>query len=118
MATVPDKVTQEYLEVIHKYYPRIGQLLEGCYVKVIDCFIERLGKRVYYLGIYCPDELILTIYTYHKYLKEVAENMGLIEVVLINASKVIRDPLSRLKNDDPRLWLELYWLAIQKFNHS
>jgi hypothetical protein len=117
METIPERLAYEYREVIDKYYPRAGQLLNGCYIKVIDCFIERLGKRVYYLGIYCPDELILTIYTYHKYLKEVAENMGLVEVVLINASNVIRDPLSKLKADDPRLWLELYWLATQKFNH-
>ncbi|NEP44342.1 MAG: hypothetical protein F6K35_36015 [Okeania sp. SIO2H7] len=32
-------------------------------------------------------------------------------LLFINASRLIRDPMSRLKQDNPRLWLELYWIA-------
>jgi hypothetical protein len=116
MATIPDKLTHEYLDIIHKYYPRLGSLLDLCYVKVIDCFIERLGKRCYYIGIYCPDELVQSVYTHHRDLQEVAENMGLTDAVLLNAARIIRDPMSKLKIEDPRLWLEIYWVALQRFS--
>ncbi|WP_242032761.1 hypothetical protein [Oscillatoria sp. FACHB-1406] len=44
-------------------------------------------------------------------LKDIAENMGLVEVIFLNANRIIRDPLSRLKQDDFRFWLELHWIA-------
>ncbi len=116
MAIIPDRLAHEYLDIVQKYYPTVGRILNFCYVKVIDCFIERLGKRCYYIGIYCPDEFLQSVYVYHRELKDVAENMGLMDVVLLNASRIVRDPKSKLKEDNPRLWLEIYWIAMQKFH--
>jgi hypothetical protein len=43
-------------------------------------------------------------------LREIAENMGLVEVVCINATRLLRAPMSNLKDADPRFWLELHLL--------
>lgn len=43
--------------------------------------------------------------------REIAENMGLMQVVFMNATRLLRDPKSRLKQADPRLWLELHFVA-------
>ncbi|CCH68192.1 hypothetical protein RINTHH_20370 [Richelia intracellularis HH01] len=45
-------------------------------------------------------------------LREIAESMGLVQVVLLNATRLLRDPMSKLKQADPRLWLELHLLAV------
>jgi hypothetical protein len=44
-------------------------------------------------------------------LRELAENMGLIQVVCLNAKRLLRDPMSKLKQSEPRLWLELQLVA-------
>jgi hypothetical protein len=44
-------------------------------------------------------------------LREIADNMGLVQVVCINAKPILRDPMSKLKKTNPRLWLELQWVA-------
>jgi hypothetical protein len=44
-------------------------------------------------------------------LRELAENMGLIQVVCFNAKRLLRDPMSKLKQSEPRLWLELQLMA-------
>lgn len=106
-----ESLTKEYISVVDSYYPAIGQLLKHCYVKILECYIQKLGKHLYYIGIYHPQGLQKQLQAQQNSLKEIAENMGLIEVVLINATHLVRDPLSQLKQDNPRLWLELYWVA-------
>jgi hypothetical protein len=44
-------------------------------------------------------------------LREIAENMGLVQVVCMNAKRLLRDPKSKLKDNDPRLWLDLQMVA-------
>ena len=106
-----ESLTKEYISLVDSYYPAIGQLLKHCYVKILECYIQKLGKRLYYIGIYHPQGLQKQLQAQQNSLKEIAENMGLIEVVFINATRLVRDPLSQLKQDNPRLWLELYWVA-------
>lgn len=110
----PEKLSEEFLQIACKYYPECREVLEFCYVKILECYLERSGKRLYYLGIYYPEGKIALLRPHQEAFKEIAENMGLIEVVYLNASRAIRDPLSRLKHENPRLWLELYWIALEK----
>lgn len=107
------KLAKEYVELVNKYYPKTGHILCSCYVKVLDCYIGRLEKTFYYLGIYYPEKKKDKLQTEQDILREIAENMGLIEVVYINANRLIRDPMSQLKENDPHFWLELYWIATQ-----
>ncbi|MEH2193583.1 MAG: hypothetical protein V7K98_13240 [Nostoc sp.] len=42
----------------------------------------------------------------------VAEDLGISNAVCINATRIIRDRASRLKEKNPILWLELQWVAV------
>jgi hypothetical protein len=103
----PETLSEEFVEIATKYYPDSREILEICYVKILECD----------LGIYYPEGKLYQVQKQQEIFKEIADNMGLMEVVYLNASRLVRDPLSRLKHENPRLWLELYWIALHK-NHS
>lgn len=106
-----ENLTQEFLKVVKNYYPEVGKILDCCYVKILECYIERSGRRFYYIGIYYPERITAEIQANRDVFKEIAENMGLVEAVCINATPLVRDPMSQLKQENPHLWLELYWVA-------
>jgi hypothetical protein len=106
-----DILAKEFTRVINDYYPKVGELLDGCYVKVIISYWGRPPKRLQYVGIYCSDKMKPYIQAYKNVLLEVADNMGLVQVVFVNVSRLVRDPKSKLKEADPRMWLELHWVA-------
>ncbi|MBD2386482.1 hypothetical protein [Cylindrospermum sp. FACHB-282] len=106
-----DILAKEFTKVVNHYYPKTGELLDGCYVKVITCFWGRPAKRFQYIGIYCSADMIPHVLAHKHILREVADNMGLIQVVCMNAKRLLRDPMSKLKQSEPRLWLELQLVA-------
>ena len=106
-----ETLAKEYIRVINEYYPRVGQVLDGCYVKVITTYWGRPPKRLRHLGIYCPEDIICYVQSHKKILMDVAENMGLVQVVFRNASRLLRDPMSKIKESDPRMWLDLQWVS-------
>ena len=106
-----DILAKEFTKVLNHYYPQVGELLDGCYVKVITCFWGLPARRLQYIGIYCSDEMISCVQAHKEILREVADNMGLVQVVCMNAKRLLRDPMSKLKQNNPRLWLELQWVA-------
>jgi hypothetical protein len=106
-----DILAQEFTRVVKQYYPKTGELLDGCYVKVITCFWGRPAKRFQYIGIYCSAALIPALQAQKEILREVADNMGLIQVVYINAKRLLRDPMSHMRQSHTRLWLELQLVA-------
>lgn len=108
-----ENIAQEFIEVIERVYPKTGELLQRCYIKAIDFYPKRLKRHFYYIAVYCPEYLIPELQGEKDCLKDIAENMGLIEVSLINATRLVRDPMSKLRQVDPRFWLELQWIATQ-----
>jgi hypothetical protein len=109
---IREKLVQEYLEIINRYYPVIGNLLKDCHLTLCEGSLRKSrDNRYYYLTIYYSSPKTKTIISYQNELKEVAENLGLLDVIFLNAKTLIRDPLSQLKKQNPRLWLELYWLV-------
>ncbi|MDF5722066.1 MAG: hypothetical protein PUP91_16585 [Rhizonema sp. PD37] len=104
-------LVKEFIRVVNHYYPRVGELLDDCYVKVITCYWGRPSKRLQYIGIYCSDEQIPYVQVQKDVLREVADNMGLVQVVFLNATRLLRDPSSKIKHGDPRLWLDLQWVT-------
>ena len=108
---IREKLLEEYVCLVNKYYPHISYLLSCCYLTVVDSWAERQDKSYHYLAIYYSARTGKKILLYQKELKELAENLGLIQVVCLNATRIVRDPLSNLKKKNPRLWLELYWIA-------
>lgn len=108
-----ESLEKEFVNLVSQYYPKAGEVIEQCYVKIIACYLRRLQKRIYYLAIYYPKGSAQEVLAQQDVFKEIAESMGLTEVVCLNASHLVRDPMSELKNKDTRLWLELYWIATQ-----
>ncbi|MEA5578756.1 hypothetical protein [Anabaena sp. UHCC 0451] len=106
-----DILAQEFTRIVTHYYPQTGEILAKCHVKVITSFWGRPAKRFQYIGIYCADEIMPLVKAQKAILREVADNMGLIQVVCMNAKRLLRDPFSKLKQSEPRLWLELHLVA-------
>jgi hypothetical protein len=48
------------------------------------------------------------VQAHKEVLREIAENMGLVQVVFLNATRLLRDPMSKIKHIYPRLWLDLH----------
>ncbi|WGV23933.1 hypothetical protein [Halotia branconii] len=106
-----DILAKEFIRVVNHYYPKVGELLDGCYLKVITCFWGRPARRLQYIGIYCSEEMLPFVQAQKEILRELADNMGLVQVVCMNARRLLHDPMSKLKHNNPRLWLELQWVA-------
>ena len=70
-----ESLAKEFLSVVDKYHPKAGEMLKHCYVKILECYIERLGKRLYYIGVYYPEGMIKQLQTKKELLKEIAENI-------------------------------------------
>lgn len=105
-----DILAKEFERVVNHYYPKVGEILDCCYVKVISTYWGRPPKRLQYIGIYCSKDIMPYMQAHKEILKEVAENMGLVQVVFLNATRLLRDPMSTLKDAHPRLWLDLHLL--------
>jgi hypothetical protein len=103
-----DILAKEFMRVVNHYYPKVGELLDGCYVKVISSYWGRPPKRLQYIGIYCSEEIMPYVQAHKEVLREIAENMGLVQVVFLNATRLLRDPMSKIKHIYPRLWLDLH----------
>ena len=106
-----EQLAKEYIRVIDNYYPVAGRLLRHCVIKIINLSADRSQKPAYYLGIYYPERIIEGLLVHTKVLRDTAESMGLVEVVLFNANRLIKDPQSKIKRQDFRFWLELCWIA-------
>lgn len=106
-----EQLVQEYIDILNNYYPLAGRLLRHCLVRIIKLTVDHNHKYLYYLGIYYPNRIGERLLADQDIFKEVAENMGLAEVVFLNANRLVKDPLSRIKEQDFRFWLELCWIA-------
>lgn len=106
-----DKLAQEYIRIINNYYPVVSKLLNQCLVKILILNSARAKKNTYYLGIYYPYRIGGRLLAMQDVFRNAAENMGLVEVVFFNANNLVKDPYSKIRQQDFRFWLELCWLA-------
>ncbi|MDZ8189316.1 MAG: hypothetical protein RMX96_31325 [Nostoc sp. ChiSLP02] len=116
-----EDLAQQFNVIIQHAHPQIWELLRQCYVKVINpkpyltkAKMKTCIRHTRYIAIYCPDRLMDAVVAEKNLLGEVAEYVGLVEVVCLNANNLLRDPLSNLKKTYPQLWLELLWLITQE----
>jgi hypothetical protein len=110
-----EDLAQQFTLIIEQAHPRAWTMLRHCYVKVLNS----RSKGAYiahakYIRIYCPDRLIAAVVAEKDLLIEVAEYLGLVEVVCLNATNLLHDPKSQLKKTYPQLWLDLMWIVTQK----
>ena len=106
-----EKLAQEYINIVNNYYPLAGGLLRHCLVKVLDLNVDRAKKKFYYLGIYYPNKIGDRLLEQQDVFRDAADNMGLVEVVFLNANHLVKDPYSKIKQQYFRFWLELCWIA-------
>lgn len=116
-----EDLAQQFTVIIEYTHPQVWELLRQCYVKVINsksyltiANIKTCIRYTRYIGIYCPNQLINAVKAQKNLLREVAEYVGLVEVVCLNANNLMRDPLSNLKENYPHLWLDLLWVVTQE----
>lgn len=109
-----EELTAAFLKAVNHRHGQLATVLEQGYLKVITQYWGFPRRRLQYLGIYGSEAFIEALMAYKKILRKVANDMGLAEVVLINARPLLRDPKSQLKWTDPKLWLELQWILQQR----
>ena len=105
------KLAQEYIRIINSYYPIASKLLHQCLVKIHTLSSDRRNQTHYYLGIYYPESIGQKILAHQQLFQNAAENMGLVEVIFLNANNLVADPHSKIRQQDFRFWLELCWLV-------
>jgi len=108
-----DRLAQEFSKMVKQFYPTAGELLKHCYVMVITSYWGKPPQRLRHVGIYCADEMIRSVEAKKEAFRDVADNLGLTDVVCINATRLLRDPLSKIKRENGRFWLELHWIVSQ-----
>ncbi|MEM9510178.1 MAG: hypothetical protein AAGA16_21255 [Cyanobacteria bacterium P01_E01_bin.35] len=111
------KLALEYIKIINNYYPVASRLLNQCLVKVLafnsDYEVSqrhRYSQIHYYLAIYYPETIGKLVLEQQPVFHDAAENMGLMEVIFLNANNLATDPNSKIRQQDFRFWLELCWL--------
>ena len=106
-----DELLKEYIRIVNNHYPVASRLLHQCLVKIITLSNPRSREIYYYLGVYYPHRIGKLLLAQQTVLYQVAENMGLAEVIFINVNNLVKDPYSKIRQQDFRFWLELCWLA-------
>lgn len=108
-----EELTKEYIKIINRYYPFVARLMRRCLIRVFKLNSTRIQpqQRIYYLVIYYPEKIGDLLLQHQGIFRDAAENMGLVEVIFISANRLIKDPLSTVKQQDFRFWLELCWIV-------
>ncbi|VEP17367.1 conserved hypothetical protein [Hyella patelloides LEGE 07179] len=109
-----EQLAKEYINILNNYYPVAGRLLHHCLVRILTLNADRMNKHSYYLGIYYPNIIGAALLEQQDIFRDAAENLGLVEVVFLNANHLVKDPYSKIKRQDFRFWLELCWIAQNK----
>jgi hypothetical protein len=103
-------VIQEFTTLVERTYPQVGTILRQCHLRLITAHWGTPPNRIDYIAIYCSDTEINAVSAHKEAFRNISRYMGLAEPVCVNASRLLRDPMSKLKQDAPRFWLELHWL--------
>ncbi|GAA6614814.1 hypothetical protein [Scytonema sp. NUACC26] len=106
---------EEFITIIDRSFPEVKELLNHCYVKLIQSFCgQESSYFLPYIAIYSPNNMIAAVKAQMPVFKIVAKYVGIFEVVCINATCLLHHPMSKLKQDNPHLWLELHWITTRE----
>ncbi|NMG06818.1 hypothetical protein [Brasilonema sp. UFV-L1] len=110
------ELVKEFTTIINHSFPEVGKLLDNCHVKLIQSFWGQQSVHFLpYIAIYCPKNMIAAVKAQISVFREVAFFVGLTEVVCLNATSLLHDPKSKLKQNNPYLWLELQWIVTKSY---
>ncbi|MEH2394248.1 MAG: hypothetical protein V7K21_22170 [Nostoc sp.] len=105
-------LVQKFITVAQGRCPKLGELLQCCHVELVNSYWGCPPKLIQHFVVFYPNMLFASVNAYKDIFRSVAQDLGLSDAVCINATRIIRDPASRLKEKNPILWLELQWMAV------
>ena len=105
-------LVQKFTTIAQGRCPRLGELLQYCHVELINSYWGYPPKLIRHFVVYYPNMLSASVNAYQDIFRGVAQDLGILDAVCINATRIIRDRSSRLKEKNPVLWLELQWVAV------
>ncbi|QKQ73261.1 hypothetical protein [Nostoc sp. TCL240-02] len=110
-----EDLAQQFTLIMEQSHPTVWELLRHCYIKVLNSSLKAAyTAHAKHIRIYCPDRLMVAVVAEKNLLIEVAESLGLVEVVCLNATNLLHDPKLQIKKAYPQLWLDLMWIVTQK----
>lgn len=104
-------LVQKFTTVVEERCPELDELLEYCHVELVNSYWGKPPKLYQHFVVYSPSYLFASVNAYKDIFRGVAIDLGISEAICMNATRIIRDPASTLKQKDPFLWLELQWVA-------
>lgn len=105
-------LVQKFTTIAQGRCPRLGELLQYCHVELVNSYWGYPPKLIRHFVVYYPNMLSASVNAYQDIFRGVAQDLGILDAVCINATRIIRDRASRLKEKNPILWLELQWVAV------
>ncbi|MEH2114897.1 hypothetical protein [Nostoc sp.] len=105
-------LVQKFITVVKERCAKVGELLQYCHVELVNSYWGCPPKLIQHFVVYYPNMLFASINDNKDVFRGVAQDLGICQAVCINATRIIRDPASRLKEKNPILWLELQWVAV------
>jgi hypothetical protein len=106
------ELLEEFTTIVNQSFPEVGILLKSCSVQLVQSFWGQSHVHFLpYIAIYCPNNIFLSVKAQISVFRQVVKYIGLAEVVCLNATRLLQDPKSTLKHDNPQLWLELCWIT-------
>ncbi len=116
MMLTEEILVQKFTTVLKSRCLELGRLLQYCHVELVNSYWGKPPTLSQHFVIYSPNLLFASVNAYKDILRGVAKDLGISEAVGMNATRIIRDPASTLKQKDFVLWLELQWVAAQTEN--
>jgi hypothetical protein len=106
-----DILAREFTTTVTQFCSRLGELLSHCHVKVIRYEWRQSHQGLQCIAVYCPSVVWPSIDARRERLRSLAKELGIADVICLNATSLLRDPVSQIAQADPRFWLELQWIA-------
>lgn len=104
-------LVEKFTSLVKERCPYLGNLLQNCHVELVNSYWGRPAKLSQHFVVYCPEHVFPLINPRKLIFRGIAKNLGIPEAICMNATRIIRDPASTLKDKDPVLWLELQWIV-------
>ncbi|WP_414756022.1 hypothetical protein [Anabaena sp. CCY 9910] len=108
-----EALVQKFTTVVNDRCPELNTLLKYCHVELVNSYWGKPEQLLQYFVIYAPHQLLASISAYKETFRSVAEDLGIANAICMDATRIIRDRCSTLKQKDPILWLELQLLVSQ-----
>ncbi|MBD2593561.1 hypothetical protein H6G74_04355 [Nostoc spongiaeforme FACHB-130] len=113
MMLTEETLVEKFTTVVKERRPELNTLLKYCHVELVNSYWGKPEKLLQYFVIYAPHQLLASVSAYKETFRSVAEDLGIANAICMNATRIIRDRCSKLKQKDPILWLELQLLVSQ-----